>query len=71
MVFDLEDDNTIGTLLIHPYVEETDEILCKDVYEAHKPYKPGGTDIALCKFHILFVFGKLFLFFCSLTVIYN
>ena len=60
MVFDLEDDNTIGTLPIHPYVEETDEIFCKDVDEVHKPHKSGVTKISLCKFHTSFVFVKFF-----------
>ena len=59
MVFDLEDDNTIGTLPIHPYVEETDEILCKDGDEAQKPHNYGGTGL-FCKFHTLFVLLNFF-----------
>ena len=41
LVFDLEDDHTIGTLPIHPYVQETDEIACNYVNKPHKSLKRG------------------------------
>ena len=46
LVFDLEDDNTTGTLAIHPYVEETDKILCEQPPQqplsANKPHKSSA-----------------------------
>ena len=46
LVFDLEDDNTTGSLVIHPYVEETDEIPCEQPPQqplsANKPHKSSA-----------------------------
>ena len=46
LVFDLEDDNTTGSLAIHPYVEETDEIPCEQPPQqplsANKPHKSSA-----------------------------
>ena len=47
-------ENAAGTLSIHPYVEETDEIPCEYVDKPQKPHKSDNTWILMCKSHTLF-----------------
>ena len=42
LVFTLKYDNTTGTLAIHPYVEETDEIPCEQSTQALTPSAEKG-----------------------------
>ena len=71
LVFDLEDDNTTGTLPIHPYVEETDEIPCENVEKPQTPHKSDdNTRILICKY-IHWFFLVYFVNFPTLRFMYN